>query len=67
MINAIFINFQEYHIVVHVDIVFINLIIIVCGLKLVLDIVIRDHFIYFVFICVGVFFNFGIQQLEPDQ
>jgi hypothetical protein len=45
--NVITINFLEFHTVAHVESVFINLIIIVFGLKLVLDIVIKDHSIFF--------------------
>ena len=64
--NVIFTKCPEFLIVVLAGIVFINLITIVCGLKLVLDIVINGLFIYFAFTCALVLFSFGIQPFELD-
>jgi len=46
-IFAIFISFQEFHIAVHVENVFIKWIIIVFGHKHVLVLAIKNHFISF--------------------
>lgn len=62
--NATFINFQEFLIAVHVVSVFINLIIIVCGPKLVSVTAIKDLFCYSVFIWRLEYSNFGFLLIE---
>lgn len=62
--SVIIINYPESHIVALVVSVFISLIIIVCGRKLVLVIVINDHLFCFASTWPLVLFNSGFLQSE---